>query len=102
MQTLNLHVKSENTERTSRKKRSFETTNGKHIVIWTWNIQKARVKWPKRYFVEILRVLPVSQVEVALLSELLEPPEGLVWVQLRQISCDLLHGNRSAVFLRGM
>ena len=70
-------------------------------TVWTWNIQRARVSFPKRNrFSEILRVIGRSNADVVLFTELREEQEGVKWIKAKEIFGILIHGKKSGVFLR--
>ncbi|XP_075264195.1 uncharacterized protein LOC142356111 [Convolutriloba macropyga] len=70
--------------------------------IWTWNVQRARASFPrKNRFMEILKVIAENNVEVVMLSEMLEQYPGIKWVKSRELYGVLVHGKRSGVFLKG-
>ena len=70
-------------------------------VVWTWNIQRSRVIFPKRNrFNEILRTIAKTDTEIVLFSELAEEKEGVLWVKARDLYGVLIYGKKSGVFLR--
>ena len=76
---------------------------GKHrnTTVWTWNMQRARVSFPKRNrFTEILRYISKSQAEIVLLSELKEEEPGIKWIKTKDLYGVLVHGKRSGIILR--
>ena len=80
-------------------------TQGKRetTTMWTWNIQRARVTFPRRdRFADILRVISRSRAEVVFLSELNEQAAAMQWVKSRELYGVLIHGKKSAIFLRAI
>ena len=80
----------------ARNKGREETT-----TLWAWNIQRARVSFPKRNrFAEIVKAIANSKAEVVMMSELQEQEEGFKWIKAREIFGVLIHGKRNGFFLR--
>ena len=53
-----------------------------NTVIWTWNLQKARVQWPTpSRLAEIVHVIANSFAEVVLFSEIREQQSGVLWIK---------------------
>ena len=76
---------------------------GKHrnTTVWTWNMQRATVSFPKRNrFTEILRYISKSQAEIVLLSELKEEEPGIKWIKTKDLYGVLVHAKRSGIILR--
>ena len=75
----------------------------KQTSIWTWNIQRARVAFPRRSrFAEMLREVAKSHAEVVLFTELCETVEGIKWIKAGDLYGVLIHGKKSGVFLRDL
>ena len=73
----------------------------KATIIWTWNIQRARVTFPrKNRFAEILKEATKREVEVILFTELHEETEGLQRIKSGDLYGVLVHGKKSGIFLR--
>ena len=71
----------------------------KQTQMWTWNVQRARVAFPKRNrFTEILKTVAETKVEIVLFSELNEPQEGIKWVKARECFGVLIHGKKVGFF----
>ena len=94
----------EKVQKTRAEKREREAKTkgkGKATRVWTWNIQGARVSFPRRNrFAEILRCINKSNAEVVLLSELREKEEGMKWIKAKDMFGVLIHGKRSRIILR--
>ena len=78
-------------------------TQGKRetTTMWTWNIQRARVTFPRRdRFADILRVISMSRAEIVFLSELNEQAAAMQWVKSRELYGVPIHGKKSGTFLR--
>ena len=94
----------EKVQKTRAEKREREAKTkgkGKATRVWTWNIQGARVSFPRRNrFAEILRCISKSNAEVVLLSELREKEEGMKWIKAKDMFGVLIHGKRSGIILR--
>ena len=55
-------------------------------VIWTWNIQRARVFFPKRIpLADIMKVIAKSKAEIVLFSELNEERAAMQWIKFKKI-----------------
>ena len=69
--------------------------------IWAWNIQRARVAFPKRNrFCEVLKTIGKSAAEVAMLTEMKETETGMEWIKSQDLYGVLVHGKKSGVLLR--
>ena len=67
-----------------------------------WHVQSARASLPwKNRFMEILKVIWENQVEVVMVSEMMEEQPGIKWIKAKELFGALVHGTRSGVFLRG-
>ena len=71
-------------------------------VIWTWNIQRARVFFPKRIpLADIMKVIAKSKAEIVLFSELNEERAAMQWIKFKEIYGVLVHGKRAAFSFGG-
>ena len=81
--------------------RAKVTGNNRETVIWTWNIQRARVTFPKRNrFADIIKVIVKSKAEIVLFSELNDERAAMQWIKAKQIYGALVHGKKSGIFHR--
>ena len=77
------------------------TVKARDTVIWTWNIQKARVTFPKRNrFADIMKVIAKSKAEIVLISELNEERAAVQWMKVKDIYGVLVHGKNSGILHR--